>query len=107
MADAIGGERLAVFAAHPHCPRRDADDGGVGFDVFDDDGVAADARVIADFDGADDFGARAEDDVRADGGVAFARAPRGAAEGHALVDADVVAEVGGFADDDAHAVVNE
>jgi hypothetical protein len=39
--------------------------------------------------------------------VALALVPGGAAQGNALIEGDVVADLGGFADDDAHAVVDE
>ncbi|MDT4845608.1 hypothetical protein FQZ97_796010 [compost metagenome] len=39
--------------------------------------------------------------------MALALVPAGAAEGHALVEGDVVADLRGLADDDAHAMVDE
>ena len=85
----------------------DADDGGVGRDVAEDDGAGADAGALADDDVAEDVGVVADEDAVAEGGVAFAAGFAGAAEGDVLVERDVVAEDGGFADDDAHAVVDE
>ena len=48
-----------------------ADDGGVRGDVRDDDGAGADARVVADLDGADELRAGADGDAvaRASGGA--------------------------------------
>ncbi|MNF70427.1 hypothetical protein D3C84_523360 [compost metagenome] len=37
----------------------------------------------------------------------LALVPAGAAQGHALINSDVVADLGGFTDDDAHAMVDE
>ena len=85
----------------------DADDGGVGGDIAEDDGAGADAGVFADGDVAEDVGGVADEDVVAEGGVALAGDLAGAAEGDSLIEGDVVTDDGGFADDDAHAVVDE
>jgi len=85
----------------------DAYDRRVGGDGVDDYGAGADFYVVADLDVAEDFCAGADHHTVADGGVAFAGFLAGAAQGDALVEEDVVAEFGGFADDDAHAVVDE
>src|SRR5580693_4054683 len=69
--------------------------------------AGSDFYVIADADVAQDFCAGAYDDVVADGGMALARFLAGAAEGDVLIHEDVVADFTGFADDDAHAVVDE
>lgn len=39
--------------------------------------------------------------------MALALVPGGAAQGNTLIEGDVVADLGGFADDDTHAVVDE
>ena len=75
--------------------------------VFDDDRVTADLDVVADADVAEHLGARAHGDVVAQGGVALAGLVAGAAERNALVEHAVVAHDGGFADDDAHGVVDK
>ena len=87
--------------------RWDADDGGVGRDVAEDDRAGTDAGAFADDDVAEDVGVVADEDSVAEGGVAFASGLAGAAEGDGLVQRDVVADDGGFADDDADAVVDE
>ena len=56
---------------------------------------------------ADHLGARADHDVVADGGVALLPLEARATQGHALEDAHVPADLGGLADDDAHAVIDE
>ncbi len=85
----------------------DADDGGVGRDVAEDDGAGADARVFADGDVAEDVGGVADEDVVAESGMALAADLAGSAESDALVERYVVADDGGFADDNAHAVIDE
>jgi hypothetical protein len=87
--------------------RGDADDGGVWRNVTENDGASADAGVFADGDVAEYVGGVADEDVVAQGGMTLATDLARAAEGDALIDRDVVADDGGFADDDAHAVVNE
>ena len=49
----------------------------------------------------------ADQHVVADGGMALAVVLAGAAQGDAVVDQAVVADLGGLADDDAHAVVDD
>ena len=87
--------------------RLDADDGGVGRDLLQNDGVRADAAVVADGERAEHLRTRRDQHVVADGRVALAGVLAGAAEGDAVVDGAVVADLGGLADDDAHAVVDE
>src|SRR5207248_2243966 len=66
-----------------------------------------DLDVVADLDIAQHFGSGPYDDVVAQRGMAFAALIAGAAEGDSLVEQDVVADFGGFADDDAGAVIDE
>src|SRR6185295_14177039 len=67
----------------------------------------ADAAARADRERAEDLGPRSDHHVVPDGGMALLALHAGAAEGHALEDADVLADLGGFADHDPHAVVDE
>ena len=84
-----------------------ADDGGVGGHVVEDDRAGADAGVFADGDVAEDVGVVADEDAVADGGVTLTVAFTGTAESDALIEGDVAADDGGFADDDAGGVVDE
>jgi hypothetical protein len=86
---------------------RHAYDGAVVGHVLDDNRVAADFDIVADANVAEHLGARAHGDVVAQGGVALAGLVAGAAECDALVEHAVVAHDGGFADDDAHGVVDK
>lgn len=86
---------------------RHAHDGAVIGHVLDDNRVTADLDVVADANVAEHLGARAHGDVVAQGGVALASFVAGAAERNALVEHAVVAHDGGFADDDAHGVVDK
>jgi hypothetical protein len=76
-------------------------------DGADYDGARADFDVVADFDVAEDFRAGADDYAVAERWVPLAGVLACAAEGDALVEEAVVADFGGLADDDAHAVVDE
>ena len=84
-----------------------ADDGGVGGHAAQHDGAGADAAVVSDGDVAQDFCAGTHDDVVAERGMALAFVLAGAAEGDALVEGDVVAYDGSFADDRPGAVIDE
>ena len=55
------------------------DDHGARRDFFDHNGIGADPAVVADFDRAEHLGAGADDHPVADGRVAFAGVPAGAA----------------------------
>src|SRR3546814_16971396 len=76
--------------------------------------VGADARAAPDLEGAEDLRAGADDDVVFERRVALhvtmavaVNAGRGAAEGDALVEGNVVADLRGLAEHHAHAVVAE
>ena len=73
----------------------------------EDNGASADARVCADGDVAEDVGVVADEDAVAEGGVALAVSFAGAAERDSLIERDVAAHDGGFADDDAGSVVDK
>ena len=100
----IGGlrRRLALDGA---C--RDADDGCVGGHGINHDGVGADPRVVADRDGAEDLRAGADDDVVANGRVTLAAAGPRDPERHLMIKVAIIAHLGGFTDDDAHAMIND
>src|SRR5205085_151129 len=69
--------------------------------------VRTDSAVVADIHRADDLGAHADDYVVADGRMALHLLEVGAAERYLMIHQDVVADLGGFADDVAHPVVDE
>ena len=109
LAVLLGVEALlehAAAVALDDAPRHAHDGTVVGY-VLDYHGVAADFDVVADADVAEHLGARAHGDVVAQGGVALAGFVAGAAKRDALVEHAVVAHDGGFADDDAHGVVDK
>ena len=84
-----------------------ADDGCIGGDGIDHDGIGADAGVIADGDGSQNLGAGADDDVVSHGRVAFTPHCARDAEGDLVINITIVADFGGFADDDPHAVIDD
>lgn len=84
-----------------------ADDCRVRRHFFEDDGTGTDFCAFTDGKGTEDFGAAGDDDIVADGRMAFALFLTCPAEGHALIEGDVVADDCRFADDDAHAMVDK
>ena len=85
----------------------DAYDYGVGRDFIYDDRACADLAIIPYLERAEYLRARAYNNIAADGRMAFLFPPTGPAEGDAVVDGDVLADFGGFADNDPHAVVDK
>src|SRR5580692_7813994 len=69
--------------------------------------ACANLDVIAYSDVAQNFCSSADHDFVADGGMTFAGFFAGSSEGHVLIHEDVVSDFAGFADDDAHAVIDE
>src|SRR5579859_1233554 len=69
--------------------------------------VGADLRASPDGYRAENFGTGSDHHSIAQGWMAFSFYPRCAAERNAMIERAVVADLGGFPDDDAHAVVNE
>src|SRR6266581_9157542 len=117
LADGVGNQ--VVIEVDRHAGRADrtrggapADDAGGNADhgaprrhFLDHHRVGADARAGADADRAEDLGPGADDDAVAQRRVALAGIPGGAAERHAVIEGDIVADLGGLADDDAGAVI--
>src|SRR5262249_43916880 len=88
-------------------PAGDTDDGTVRRHFPKHDGIGADARVVADFERTEHFGPGGDNDAVADRWMALALLFARAAERYALIDNDLVSDLTSFADDDAHAVVDE
>ena len=86
---------------------RNSDRGAVFGDFPNHHGVGSDLAVGTDLNGSQHFGARTDHYVIPDGGVTFADVFTRSAEGHALVDRAIVADLGGLTDDNAHTVVDE
>ena len=86
---------------------RDADGHRTRGDVLDHDGVGADLCVVTDADRTEDLRPRADHDAAAERRVPLAVTHRAPAQGRAVEEHDVVADLGGLADDDPHAVVDE
>ncbi len=100
-------EIVAGIAARARDAAGHADHGGVVRHRVDHHRAGADLGVVADGDVAEDLRAGADHDVVADGGVALAALFARAAQRDALVEQNVVADLGGLADHHAHAVVDE
>ena len=84
-----------------------SDDHGAARNFFDDNGIGADPAVVADLDRAENFRAGADDHPVADGRMTLAGVCAGSAERDAVINRDVVADLGGFADHHAGGVVDE
>src|SRR3546814_7188509 len=72
--------------------------------------LGADARARVDGDGAEDLRPRNDDDVIGEGRMALAADTVrgvGAAERDALIDRDIIADLGGLADHDAETMIDE
>ena len=106
----VGHEAGAVVdRVDRHRLGRDADDGRARRDVLGHDRIGADLRAFADLDRAEHLRARADHHAVAERRVALAADAGGrvgAAERDMLVDGDVVADLGAFADH-AEAVIEE
>ena len=95
-------------------PSGDADDlggdahgSGVLRHLAEHHGVGRDPGVVTHPEGPQHLGSAADEHVVSDGGMALAVVLAGAAQGDAMIDQAVVADLGGLADDDAHPVVND
>ena len=86
---------------------RDAHRDMFGGHVLRHYGIGANGRSLTDRDGAEYLSACADDYIVLDGGVALSLSEYLATEGDTVVKHDAIANLGGFTDDDAHAVVNK
>jgi len=100
-------EGLIGAVASPDDFAGDADDGAVFGDGMDNNAACADAGAVADVNVAENFRAAADDNVVAKGGMALAGFLPGAAKRDALIQEAVIPDFSGFADNDAHAVIDE
>ncbi len=110
-ADLLGhglapGLELTVFALDDD-PPRNAHRSSAGRHRLGDHRIGADLGPGTDGERPQHLGAGADHHAVLQGRVALALVPAGATQGHALIQRDIVADLGGFADDDAHAMVNE
>lgn len=104
----VGVNQLGAFAFFASPARRwDSDGDAVRRDIFRHDGVGADRRVVTDRDRPEHLRTSADGDVVAHGGVTLGLRKHLTAQSHAVIEHDAVANFGGFADDDAHPVVDE
>ena len=73
----------------------------------DDDSRCPDFGIVADFDRPQHLHMGGQQHVVPDGGMALAGVFPGAAQRHAMVNHDIIADFGCFPDDDPHAMVDE
>ena len=107
MIEVDAADDAAVAEFRPHHPGRDADHGDFGRRAVDHDRVCADPRASSDGDGPKNFRAGADDDAIFQRRMALARRPGRAAQRHAVIQRDIVADLGGLADHDAGAMIDE
>src|SRR5579862_6286248 len=74
---------------------------------MDDHRTRSDSGVIANANSSEYLRAGSDDDVVSNRRVTFSALVTGSAQRYVLVDQDIVADLGGFADDDAHAVIDK
>ena len=103
----VGIRPLGATALNADRMPRVPDHGGVRRHVVDDHAVGADLRTMTDVDWAEQLGSRSDRHVVLNAGMTFAGGEAGAAERDALVQGDVVANLGCLANHHAHAVVDE
>ena len=89
--------RLAGDAHHDH----------VRFHIFHDNGVRADPCIFAHSDCSQYFCARADHHAVLQGGVALAGPGAHPAQRDSVIKGDICADLGGFADHHAHAMIDE
>ncbi len=81
--------------------------GRTGRHVLHDYGSGPHASMRSDVDGAEDLPPGSDNNTIAEGWVALLPLEAGSAQRHALVQHHVVADLGGFADHDTHAVIDD
>src|SRR5690606_18473084 len=102
QVDGIDPSAVLFYDATGH-----ADDRGIRRHLGQHHRPSPDAGVVADFEGSEHLGARRDDHVVADGRVPLAPLLARAAQHDTLIEGDVLSYLGGFADDDPHAVVDK
>ncbi len=98
---------LRTLAFDTHGVPRVADDGGLRRHIGDHHRVGAHLRPVAHRDRAEQLRPRADRDVVLERRMALSAGESGAAQRHPLVERHAVADLGGLADHDAGAVVDE
>src|SRR6185369_1524937 len=106
-AQRIRGEARLVAGLFFDDARRNADRGGSRRHVFHHHRIGADPRTVPDRDRTEDFCAGTDHHAVTESRVALALVPRRAAEGYAVIQRAVVADLRSFADHDTHAVIDE
>jgi hypothetical protein len=100
-------QKLRMIAMRANDLRWDSYDGAVRWNGFHYDGTGSDLGIVADGDVPENFGAGSDDDAISDSWMSLAPVGTGATESDGLVDENVVTDLSGFANDDAHAVIYE
>src|SRR5579862_339955 len=97
----------AAFGTDAHDAAGDSDYGGIVGDRVDNHRSGANFDVVADADVAEYLGSGADHHAVAESGVALAFFAAGAAERDSLVEQDIISDLGGLADYDSGAVIDE
>lgn len=105
VAFAVAG--FEVLALLNDDPSGNTNDGRVRWNGFEDDGAGPDFCAFTDGKRTEDFGPAGDDDVVADGRMAFSFFFTGTAEGYALIEGYVVADDRRLADDNSHTMVDK
>ena len=80
---------------------------GVGGNFLQHHAAAADFGIVAHLEGAQNLGAAGNNHIIANGGMALALFLTRTAQGYALIEGNIAAKLGCFADNQAHAVVDK
>ena len=105
LVQIIGG--AAADVVDPDDLRGNAYGGGVGGQVVEHHAACSHTDVISDEHRTQHLGSGTDQYVVANGRMPLAGVLAGTAQGHAVIDGAVIADLGGFAEHDPHAVVNE
>ncbi|MNV31191.1 hypothetical protein D3C71_1224900 [compost metagenome] len=98
---------ILLFVGFDDDSPRNPDHGRTRRHFLGHDSIGTHLGTGTDSERAEHFRARPDHDAVTQGRVTLALVPAGATQGHALINSDVVADLGGFTDDDAHAMVDE
>ncbi|MNK96625.1 hypothetical protein D3C87_1169150 [compost metagenome] len=98
---------ILLFVGLDDDPPRNTHHSGTRRHFLGHDGIGTHLGPGTDSERAQHLRARPDHDAITQGRVTLALVPAGAAQGHALINSHVIADFGGFTDNDAHAMVNE
>lgn len=107
LVERIRRRRTDTLTGNLDDARLDADNRGIRRNLLQYDSIRADTAVVTHLERSENLRAGRNEHVVADGRVTLAGVVTGTAERYTVVNRAVVANLSGFTDNDAHAVVNK